>query len=212
MADRCTIVIGAPVFLPGLKERAGSINGEVIEFADADALRALDAIHRRKPSVVALERLFAMSPRGAALINRIKSDPSLSQLEIRVLEHNSDYSRVVPRLAPAAPAAPAPDRSGTRRASRVKIRDRTTVLVDRRKVLLVDLSILGAQVIAFTGLKPDQQTEIALADSTDKITCASTIIWTSFDMSNGTPRFRAGLDFSDPDGGRIGAYAQRHKA
>lgn len=210
MTDPCTVVIAAPAFLPGLKERAGSINGEVIAFADADAVRALEAIHKRKPTVVALERLFAASPRGAALINRIKADPSLRLMEIRVLEHNSDYSRVIPRPAPGVPSAL--DHTGTRRAPRVKIRDKMTVLVDTKKALLVDLSIVGAQIIAFTGLKPDQQTELALADSSVKITCAATVIWTSFDMSNGTPRFRAGLDFIDPDGGRIGAYAQRHKA
>ena len=104
MTDPCTIIIGALDFLPALKERASSINGEVIAFADAEALRALEAIHKRKPSVVALHRLFAVSPRGAALINRIKADPSLRLLEIRVLEHNSDYTRVIPR--PAAPGCP----------------------------------------------------------------------------------------------------------
>jgi len=210
VTDPCTIVIGAAAVLPELKTRAAAINGEVIAFADGDALRALDAIHRRKPTVVALERLFAVSPRGAALINRIKADPSLRLLEIRVLEHNSDYSRVVPRPAPAAPAAL--DVSGTRRAARVKIRDTVTVLVDRKKATLVDLSIVGAQIVATSSLKLDQRTEIAFSDTVDNIKCAATVIWAKLDGSSGSPRFRAGLDFVDADGGRLGAYAQRHKA
>jgi len=210
VTDPCTIVIGALDFLPALKERAASINGEVIAFPDAEALRALEAIHKRKPSVVALHRVFAVSPRGAALINRIKADPTLRLSEIRVLEHNSDYSRVIPR--PAAPApTPALD-SGTRRAPRIKIRERVTVLVDMKPATLVDLSLVGAQIIATSSLKLDQRTEVAFSDSVEKITCAATVIWATFDMSSGTPRFRAGLDFIDPDGGPIGAYAQRHKA
>jgi hypothetical protein len=211
VTDPCTIIIGALDFLPALKERASSINGEVIAFADAEALRALEAIHKRKPSVVALHRLFAVSPRGAALINRIKSDPSLRLSEIRVLEHNSDYSRVIPRAAAPAPAAPALD-SGTRRAPRIKIREKVTVLVDLKTATLVDLSLVGAQIIAMSSLKLDQRTDIAFSDSVEKITCAATVVWATFDMSSGTPRFRAGLDFIDPDGSRIGAYAQRHKA
>src|SRR3954453_7312550 len=112
--DTCTVVIGARDVLPGLTERASSMNGEVLAFADVEALRALEAITKRKPKVVALERLFAITPRGAALINRIKADPTLNLSEIRVLEHNSDYTRVIPR-ASAAPV-PTVDQRGTRRA------------------------------------------------------------------------------------------------
>jgi PilZ domain len=211
VTDPCTIIIGAADFLPALKERAAAINGEVIAFADGDALRALETIHKRKPNVVALHRLFAVSPRGAALINRIKADPALRLSEIRVLEHNSDYSRIIPRQVAAAPAAPALD-SGTRRAPRIKIREKVTVLVDMRPATLVDLSLVGAQIIATSSLKLDQRTEVAFSDSVEKIKCAATVIWATFDMSTGTPRFRAGLDFIDPASGPIGAYAQRHKA
>ena len=82
-------------------------DADVLGFADTDVLRALEAITARKPRLVALERLFAATPRGAALINRIKADPSLVQTEIKVLSHDSDYSRVLPRIpAGAMPSAP----------------------------------------------------------------------------------------------------------
>ena len=51
-----------------------------------------------------LERLFAATPRGAALINRIKTDPQVSQAEIRVMSHTGDYTRVVSRGAVVEPA------------------------------------------------------------------------------------------------------------
>jgi hypothetical protein len=88
-------------------QRAALPDADVLGFADTDVLRALEAITARKPRVVALERLFAATPRGAALINRIKADPSLMQTEIKVLSHDSDYSRVLPRIpAGAMPSAP----------------------------------------------------------------------------------------------------------
>src|SRR5262245_4483955 len=106
------------------------MNGEVLAFSDGEALRALDAITKRRPKVVALERLFAITPRGAALINRIKADPALRLSEIRVLEHNSDYQRVIPRPLAVVPAEPSVDQRGTRRAPRVRIKERISVVVD----------------------------------------------------------------------------------
>jgi hypothetical protein len=43
---------------------------------------------------VALERVFAATPRGAALINRISADPTLRQLEIRFVSHESQDNGV----------------------------------------------------------------------------------------------------------------------
>ena len=88
----------------------------MLTFTDADALLALQTIMQRRPQVVALERMFAVTPRGAALINRIKADPTLREAEIRVLAHNSDYTRVVPRQAPAKRAGARPARHPARAA------------------------------------------------------------------------------------------------
>ena len=66
--------------LPALKERVVDDGGELLAFTDTDALRALEVISRRRPRLVALERTFAATPRGAALINRIKADPALSAI------------------------------------------------------------------------------------------------------------------------------------
>jgi hypothetical protein len=212
VTDALTIVIGPSDFLPGLKERAGAINGEVLAFTEVEALRALDAITKRKPKVVALERLFAVTPRAAALIHRIKADPTLRASEIRVLEHNSDYSRVIPRPAAAAPAAPALDQRGTRRAPRIKIKEKVTILVDGKSAVLIDLSTVGAQAVSSGALKPNQRVDVVFNDNIEKVKCVATVVWTSFEMAGAGGRYRAGLDFVDADGGPIGAYAQRHKA
>jgi hypothetical protein len=211
VTDPCTIVIGPNDLLPGLKERAGAINGEVLAFSDVEALRALAAIAKRKPSVVALERVFAVTPRGAALINRIKADPTLKRSEIRVLEHNSNYSRVIPRPAPAGTAAPGLDQRGTRRAPRVRIKEKVTILVDGKPAVLIDLSTVGAQVVSSSALKPNQVVDVALNDPIEKVKFSASVVWTSFEMADTGSRYRAGLDFVDADSGPIGAYAQRHK-
>jgi hypothetical protein len=206
------VLIGAADLLPALKERAGAIDGEVLTFADADALAALEAITKRRPAMVALERVFAVTPRGAALINRIKADPSLRQLEIRVLAHDSDYMRVVPRTPP--PAAPALDQRGTRRASRFKMAGNVTAQVEGKTAMLVDLSVVGAQVVSPSALKPNQQIGVALPDGTGSVRFEAHVVWTSFEIPpNGGPRYRAGLDFGDDVADReaIAGFCERHK-
>jgi len=105
MSKPCTLIIGADELLDALRQSAGG--GEVLIFSDTEALKALDAITTRKPSVIALERLFAATSRGAALINRIKADPALLDAEIRVVSLDGTY-RVSPRRTPA-PGSPLAD-------------------------------------------------------------------------------------------------------
>ena len=204
-------MVAASDLLSGLKERAGAADGELLTFTDAEALGALQTIMKRRPHVVALERTFAVTPRGAALINRIKADPSLRQAEIRILAHNSDYMRVVPRAAP--PAAPALDQRGTRRAPRVKMAENVAVVLDGKSGTVIDLSIVGAQVVSSSGLKPNQRVAMALIDETANVRFNASVAWTSFEMSpSGAARYRAGINFEDADPSSVDAFCARHRA
>jgi hypothetical protein len=212
VSEACTVLIGAADLLPALKARAG-VDGEVLTFADSDALRALETISRRRPALIALERVFAVTPRGAALINRIKADPSLRQSEIRVLAHDSDYRRVVPR--PPPPGAPALDRRGTRRAPRFKMNANVFAHIAGKAAVLVDLSTVGAQVVSPGALKPNQKIVVALPGDDGSTHFEADVVWTSFEIQpKSGPRYRAGLDFgrSGADAGAIAAFCERHRA
>ena len=206
------MIVAAADLLPSLKERTAAVNGELLlTFSDADALLAFQTIMQRRPQVVALERLFAVTPRGAALINRIKADPTLRDAEIRVVAHNSDYTRIVPR--PAPPSAPALDQRGTRRAARFKIADKVAAAVDGRSGRLIYLSIVGAQIAGIGGLKPNQRVEVALVDEKANVRFNASVAWTSFETSSsGSPRFRAGFNFEDADPVAVDSFCARHKA
>src|SRR6187200_1318894 len=99
------LVIAAEHLMPALRERI-KVEGEVITFPDTEPIQALQTIMEQRPGLVVLERLFAATPRGAALINRIKSDPDLAHVEVRVMSHTGDYTRQVvkPSKPSAAPA------------------------------------------------------------------------------------------------------------
>lgn len=221
MSAPCTVVIGSPELLPALRERVGAA-GDVLTFSDQDPLRALEAIVAHRPQIVAFERLFAATSRGAALINRIKADPSLTQAEIRVVSHDSDYVRVSPRPrhtpggAAVAVEIPATreqplDWRGTRRAPRVRITDGIEVMVDGNTAMLVDLSAIGAQVISPVVLRPNQRVRMALTDDVAVVRFNASVTWASFGMTSGMPRYRAGLEFADADGAAVTAFGERHK-
>ena len=213
--------------LPALTERGGAFNGEVLAFSDHDAVLALEEIVRRRPSVVALERQFAATPRGAALIHRIKADPELAGSELRVVAHDSDYERVLPRPAialtvaeetpPAEAAEAAPvraplDHHGTRRALRFKIAGDMSVLLDGNSARLIDLSEVGAQVVSATVLKPNQRVRVALTDDHGALRFNGAIAWAAFEIPpRHGPQYRAGVNFVDADGDAVGAFCMRHK-
>ena len=93
----CTVIIGGAELLETLRESAAeNDDAEVLTFTDNEPLKAIEAITTRRPHVIALERLFAATSRGAALINRIKADPTLTDTEIRVVSIDGTY-RVSPR-------------------------------------------------------------------------------------------------------------------
>jgi hypothetical protein len=217
------VLIGEGELLPALKERTHE-TGDLLAFAAAEALGALETILQRQPRVVALERLFAATPRGAALINRIKADPTLNDTEIRIIAHDSDYTRVSARLRSQdddptviltvdPPDPQTLDQRGTRRAPRFKVAGTFGALLDGNAATVIDLSTIGAQVVSSIMLKPNQVVRMAISDDHDSLRFNAAVAWASFEIPpNSGPRYRAGIKFVDADAGAVGGFCRRHKS
>lgn len=221
MATECTVVIAPPDLMAPLCERLRTLPGELVACPDNDVPRAIETVIERRPARVALERLFAATSRGAALLTRLKADPALIDVEIRIVSHDSDYSRISVRrplgtgsdastVAVAAPA-PALDQRGTRRAPRLPIIDGVEVLVDGNQARLIDLSTVGAQVLSSAVLKPNQRVRISMVDERVTLRAQALIVWARFELGNPTPYYRAGIEFSGADAEGIADYMARHR-
>jgi hypothetical protein len=210
MFEATLILIAAPELIPALRERVGN-DDQLLTFADSEPLRALEAIVAQRPSVIALERLFAASPRGAALIARIKADPALDASEIRILSHDTAYQRVSPRRRQLPPpkvvAKPAPvlDR-GTRRAPRFRMNESAEAAVDGQPARLIDLSVLGAQLIGPDGIRPSQVVSVQMGPPTSPLVVTGRVVWARQELARKGPASRVGIDFIDPDQAAIGAF------
>jgi hypothetical protein len=215
--------------MPALQERLAG-EGELLTFADTEPIQALQAILEQRPSLIVLERLFAATPRGAALINRIKTDPQLAAAEVRVMSHTGDYSRQVAKpskvetsvesssavestatgvvVAPPEAATRPLDWHGTRRATRYKVRAGVEIQVDGNPASVVDLSVVGVQVISATILRPNQKVRISIPNDDFVMRFRGSIAWAKFELPkpNDPPRYRAGVDFADADAAALDEY------
>ncbi len=229
------VVIAASNLMPSLRERLAD-DGDLVVFPDTEPIQALQAILEHRPSLIVLERLFAATPRGAALINRIKNDPQLSGSEVRVMSHTGEYSKQVskptpqpaavaesaaPQAAAAAGAAVATqelpqglDWHGTRRAPRHRLQRGVEIQLDGNPATVVDLSTFGAQVLSATILRPNQKVRVSIPVAETSARCRGTIAWAKFELPNPTspPVYRAGVEFIDADGETVDRFADRHKA
>ena len=217
------VLIAEPEQLDILRQRP-DFSG-ALAFTDSETPTALEAILIHRPPVVAIERVFAAKSRGAALINRIKADPTLEACEIRIVAHDSSFSRVATRpgapragagggTAAAAVAAPpvALDQKGTRRAQRYRIISGIEVLIDGNPALLVDLSVVGAQVVSATLLKPNQRVRLSFIESARPVRFSAGVAWSAFELPKGEPRYRAGIEFFDADPDAVTRFCDTNRS
>jgi CheY-like chemotaxis protein len=233
------VVIAAANLMPALQERLAS-EGDLLGFADTEPIQALQAILEHRPDLIVLERLFAATPRGAALINRIKTDPQLANAEVRVMSHTGDYTRQVarpqktepPDASPAAhttahgaatAAAPAAavveaaarplDWHGTRRAQRHRVRNGVEIQIDGNQASVVDMSVVGVQVLSGTILRPNQKVRISIPNDEFVMRFRGAIAWAKFELPKPTepPRYRAGIEFSDADSDALEEFCAKVK-
>src|SRR5574338_199070 len=231
------VVIGASDLLSALVSSAGVNEEDALTFSDTEPLQALQAITEHRPRMVVLERLFAATSRGAALINRLKSDATLTDIEIRVMSHSGDYSRVIARPAPVPVSALAarpdaatlgvpdsPERAtamqpldwrGTRRAPRFRVRPGIEVQLDGSPVTLVDVSTIGAQVLSPGMIRPDQRVRVTVPHNEGAGRFRATIAWARFELprrqGDPGPHYRAGIEFLDADPDVLARFCEENQ-
>jgi hypothetical protein len=204
-----TVLIAAPDRLVTLRARRDLSNALV--FHDSDVLTAFETIARQRPRLVAVERMFAETPRGVALINRIRTDPTLEACVVRIVSLTHEESG---DASPAEPATSAPatlDTRGTRSVARFDMRLGVPVTLDGNPVTLLNLSIAGAQVLAAATLRPHQRVRLALLDETHPMRLSASVKWAIYEMPKDGPRFRAGLAFVNADPIAVTRFIDAHR-
>ena len=219
MGDAPVVLIGPADRIEALKGRTESA-GELLTFDGEDTLGALQAITIYRPAQVVIERQFAASSRGSALITRIQQDPSLNHAEIRIASHNTEHDRLLPQ--PPEIVKPAPrikqeaksplDYRGTRRATRYTLADGVIIKVDGDPATVIDMSRIGAQVVLARAIRPYQRIRLSIEHESEVLRCKGAIAWVRYELHGGKSGgyYRAGLEFIDAEEDTIETFCEQH--
>lgn len=211
MSHRDLVVVVADAFRLRAIRLSGQLPGRVLYFSDSNLASALETIRAHEPGVVALEARFTHMPEGRAFTERLQR-LGLPGMEIHLINFSNDaWSTGILSAAPAAP--PAPIAINTRRVPRFSLVNPLAMQIDGQSTPLVDISIMGAQVLSTPPLRPNQRLKVMLPDEGESPLAISVFVaWSAFELpSNASrPLYRAGMEFTDAAAQAIEQLCRRH--
>jgi hypothetical protein len=173
---------------------------------DGDVFTALDAVSTQEVHLIAIDAQFADSSRGVATITRIDADSRLAACEVRIVAPGQE-DRII-RAARVNDLAHVTSR-GTRSVARTATPG-VVVAVDGNAATLVNLSVRGAQVLTALTLRPSQRVRLSLPYTPRPIRLGAIVKWATFEMPQGGPRFRAGLEFSEVEHDAVARFLEEN--
>jgi PilZ domain len=233
MPSDFTVIVADAARMPAI--RAGlQVLGRAMHITSGNLASAMDSIKNFQPKLVAVDAVFAQTLTGAAFIERVEK-LAIADGDIRLIarvegswittarRQTSGFIVSPPIVAvPAASivAAPAPVSAAqiaaisTRRAPRFLVRDPLDVVVENGSAALIDISILGAQVVSGPVLRPSQKIKIALPDDRDLLHVTAHVAWSTFEKPQmvADAHYRAGIEFTGAAQEALEDYRRRHCA
>ena len=90
------------------------------------------------------------------------------------------------------------------------------IQLDGNSVSVVDLSIIGAQVLSPNMVRPDQRVRVTVPGEEGPLRFRGTIAWARFELPRRAgepgPHYRVGVEFLDADAELLDRYCQDVKA
>lgn len=210
-AHPCTLLIGSEPLLAAWNVHADKAT-QVIPVVHTDVPQALEAIGTKLPEVVVIEQAVATTGPGSTLMARLHTERYTRGIDVRLLPPeraadlmSSEPGDVHPQVWLTVLANPLPARP-ERRAARMRA-DNEEAFIDGAAVVLIDLSASGAQVRSTTVLRPQQRVKFVLSPARGSVKTTAVVAWSSFEMAP-TPRYRAGIAFTDTIPSLAGEYSK----
>jgi len=215
----------------GAIRETASIPGRMMPFGSNSLGSAMESVRAYRPKVVALDALVAQTPGGMTFLDRVEQLGIPKCKVLLLVEHDGHWSTVPRNNAGNLPAARPASGSGTqaappkpivapppaeivstRRVPRFPVRDSLDVTVESGCAHLVDISVLGAQVVSLPVLRPGQKIKVSLPDTDDTLNVVAQVAWSLFERPQlqVEPHYRVGLEFTDAAQQALEGYRQRH--
>jgi len=213
MAPNVTVLIADAPKIPSIRAES-PIAGSVLYFSDANLASALESIRALHPKVVAIESHFAESAAGRAFAGRLRA-LSLTGSEVRLLARADGAWSTVPLYGDVLLMAGTPAAAmNTRRAQRFLVRDQAPAVIDGVATSLVDISVLGAQVVSEPVLRPKQRIKVTIVEDEAVLRFFAHVAWSVYEKPRAAPapRYRAGMEFDQATEQALREFCRRHCA
>jgi len=212
MPTQVTVLIADAQRIPSLRAE-GPLPGSVLYFSDANLASALESIRAHNPKIVAVESHFAESDAGRAFAGRLRA-LSLSGCEIQVLGRAGGAWSIAPLTGDRIVPATLPAGLNTRRAPRFLVRDPAPAVIDGVATNLIDISVLGAQVVSEPVLHPKQRIKVTIIEDEAVLRFFAHIAWSVYEKPRAapTPHYRAGMEFDQATEQALREFCRRHCA
>jgi PilZ domain. len=162
--------------------------------------------------VVAVDALFAQTTAGAAFIDRVDA-LALPATAVQTIAQHDGRWIATPRSGSASGLGSGAT-SNTRRAPRFLVQHPVDALVESNRATLVDMSVLGAQIVSQPALRPRQKIKIGLPDTSEMLNLVAHVAWSTFERPrpDAEPHYRAGIEFTSAAQHALEDYRRRHCA
>ena len=218
MSADITVLIADPQRLAAIRDEL-RMPGRVLRFSSSNLPSVLESIRANQPGVVAVDALFAETAAGRAFVDRVDK-LAIPSSEVRLVVRQNGSWATTPLGSGGAPAAAAPKTDvkatglNTRRVPRYLVLDPLKAVLDSTNAGLIDISVMGAQVLSSPALRPNQKVKVALPDGGGSLRVGATIAWSLFEKPKYAtePHYRAGIEFTDAAQQALEDYRRRHCA
>jgi hypothetical protein len=234
MSFEISVVVAEASRLQAIRDGI-SVPGRAMHFTAGNLTGAMESIRMYMPKLVAVDAMWAQTPPGVAFIERV-DQLSIAGGDIRLIVRLEGRWITTPRRpghgvvtvsgaaaasAPSVAVAPVPAvvaarvaALSTRRAPRFLVRDPLRAVVENGAASLVDISVLGAQVVSQPVLRPNQKIKIALPDTDDMLHVMAHVAWSTFErpLLVVDAHYRAGIEFTGAAQQALEDYRRRHCA
>ena len=214
-----TVVVAEPQRMTALRDGLPT-PGRVLRYPTSNLASALESIRANQPGLIVIDGTFLHSEFGPAFVERIHG-LKLAKVVLQQAIFDRGHWTMVPIDQKPPEVRPADNqrvvavkKAGleTRRAPRFMVRDIAQAIADGAPIDVVDLSVLGAQMISQPMMKPNQTIRLGLPDTSGNIVLSANVAWSVYEKAahKPAPHFRVGIEFSNSEAGNLEEYCKRH--
>ena len=214
-----TVVVADPQRMTAIRDGLPT-PGRVLRYPTSNLASALESIRANQPGLILIDSVFLHGEQGPGFVERIHQ-LNLAKVVFQQVVFDRGYWTMTPMdQAPPTPRAPENQRviavkqAGleTRRAPRFMVQDIAQAIADGAPIDVVDLSVLGAQMVSTPMMRPNQKIRVNLPDPTGAIQVTASVAWSVYEKSakTGQPQFRIGAEFNNADTATLEDYCKRH--